>query len=645
MPSRHVRTTLVALVTGLVVGGSAATASPAEAVTPPGGIGHQDQSYAPLSGSITGTKPESKLWYDHAAWWAVMGHGSQLSIWRLDRGTDSWTDTGTIVEARTLGDYRADALAEGDGSVTIATHLFINAGHGVSPPLPNPSTGARLTRYDFDASTDMYVPVPGFVPAAINDLRTETLVVDRDSTGALWATWTYGLQAWFSHTTAGDDAVWSQPQVVPETGTLDSDDVSSIVRFGGSRIGIMVSNQFENWKLFFAVHQDGASDLLWSTETVPIGVKSDDHINLKADGDGRVFAAVKTSENVGSQPLVLLAVRSETGTWTTDRFGTVSNSHTRPIVLLDESHDLVHMYATDSQTGGDIVEKTTSMDNPDFAAGVGTVVIHDPSGYDLNDATSTKQNVDPSTGIVVLADNDATKTYWHLDETLGAVPLTARFTTSATTGAAPLGVTFTDTSLGGPQAREWSFGDGSSSTARAATHVYASRGTYVVRLTVSSGGTTSWKEATVTVTGPPPVDQGGGTPTTTTPAPPATPPTVEPPSVPGVTQPGPSVPGTSAITPSQSKAPKLRGVIQLTGRRVGTVISCSRSGTATLSHRGVKLASARFTCKSGRATVRFSLGPKGARRLKATTRPAVVVTLRIGTTSTKLRRNLARGTD
>jgi hypothetical protein len=86
-------------------------------------------------------------------------------------------------------------------------------------------------------------------------------------------------------------------------------------------------------------------------------------------------------------------------------------------------------------------------------------------------------------------------------------------------------------------------------------------------------------------------------------------------------------------------------VIQLSGRRVSTVISCSRSGTATLSHRGVKLASARFTCRSGRATVRFSLGPKGARRLKATTRPGVVVTVRIGTTATKLSRNLARGTD
>ncbi|MEA2305917.1 MAG: hypothetical protein QOH43_3197, partial [Solirubrobacteraceae bacterium] len=323
---------MLALAAGLVVGGFAATASPADAVTPPGGIGHQDQSYAPLSGSITGTKPESKLWYDHGAWWAVMGHGSELSIWRLDRGTETWIDTGTIVEARTAGDYRADALAEDDGSVTIATHLFINAGHGVIPPQANPATGARLTRYAYDASTDEYLPAPGFSPAAINDVRTETLVVDRDSTGALWATWTYGLQAWFSHTTAGNDAVWSQPQVVPGAGSLDSDDVSSIVHFDVDRIGIMVSNQMDK-KVHFAIHEDGVSDLIWSSEIVPTGVTADDHINLKADGDGRVFAAVKTSENAGSQPLVLLAVRSEAGTWTTDVFGTFSDSHTRPIVL------------------------------------------------------------------------------------------------------------------------------------------------------------------------------------------------------------------------------------------------------------------------------------------------------------------------
>src|SRR4051812_38243868 len=119
MLDRLVRTSLIAIVATVALGASAGAAN---ADTPAGG--KADQQFTDLSGSITGTKPESKLWYDHDAWWAVMAHGSQLSIWRLDRGTETWVDTNTIVEARTGGDYRADTLVDADGSLTISTHLF-----------------------------------------------------------------------------------------------------------------------------------------------------------------------------------------------------------------------------------------------------------------------------------------------------------------------------------------------------------------------------------------------------------------------------------------------------------------------------------------------------------------------------------------
>jgi hypothetical protein len=86
-------------------------------------------------------------------------------------------------------------------------------------------------------------------------------------------------------------------------------------------------------------------------------------------------------------------------------------------------------------------------------------------------------------------------------------------------------------------------------------------------------------------------------------------------------------------------------VIQLSGRRVSTVISCTRSGRATLSHRGTRLATARFTCRKGRAGVRFGLGPKNAHRLRATRKPEVALAVRIGARTTKLRHRLSRGTD
>ena len=38
----------------------------------------------------------------------------------------------------------------------------------------------------------------------INSARSETLVIDKDSTGKLWATWEQGGQVWVNRTTGSD---------------------------------------------------------------------------------------------------------------------------------------------------------------------------------------------------------------------------------------------------------------------------------------------------------------------------------------------------------------------------------------------------------------------------------------------------------
>ena len=65
MPSIAQRIALLATVT--TVAFVCMGAGPALAA----GIGFQDQSYAPLGGSPSGTKPESKLWFNNG-WWASM---------------------------------------------------------------------------------------------------------------------------------------------------------------------------------------------------------------------------------------------------------------------------------------------------------------------------------------------------------------------------------------------------------------------------------------------------------------------------------------------------------------------------------------------------------------------------------------------
>ena len=97
-------------------------------------------------------------------------------------------------------------------------------------------------------------------------------------------------------------------------------------------------------------------------------------------------------------------------------------------MLLDQANSLIRMYATSPESGDIIYEKTLPLANAenavDFAPGLGTVFIDD-GGSDLNNATSTKQNLNASTGLVVLATNKAeTQTYWQ--RYLPLTPLTGR---------------------------------------------------------------------------------------------------------------------------------------------------------------------------------------------------------------------------
>jgi hypothetical protein len=408
---------LPAVLAGLWLGCLAAVAPAAG-----GKLGVRDQSYGSLGGSPTGSKPESKLWFN-GGWSASMfnSHASEHRIYKLDPATGSWGDTGVAIDGRRSS--RADTLWDAaTGRLYVASHVFTTSGAAAKA-----GSAGRLFRYSYDAATGRYSLDAGF-PVAINAARTETLVIDKDSTGTLWATWTQGSKVYVNHTVGGNDAAWGTPYVVPGAGTaLTSDDISSLIHFG-HMIGVMWSNQADH-NFYFAVHDDGAGDGSWSTSAVPVEGGSDDHINLKADSAGRVYAAVKTgatNRSPDDTPMVALLVRSPAGAWSATTFGTAGDSQTRPIVLLDEQHGRVHLFATcpqppktSGQAGGDICEKTAPMTAPAFAPGIGTAVIRDAASPRMNDATSTKQNLSAATGLVVMANNATTHVYWHTQQALG----------------------------------------------------------------------------------------------------------------------------------------------------------------------------------------------------------------------------------
>jgi PKD repeat protein len=474
-------------------------------------FGYKDQSFAGAAEAPSGSKPESKLWFNDGIWWGDMwsSTAAQFRIFRLNAGGTGWTDTGTPVDSRASS--RGDALWDG-------SHLYI-ASHDVASDSGHNSANkpARLYRYSYNSGSESYSLDLGF-PVTIVNVSTETLVIDKDSTGMLWATWTQGKAVKVAHTVL-TDLNWSAAITPSVTGAtaLSSDDVSSVIAFGGNRIGVMWSNQSAD-HMYFATHQDGAADTSWTASEAATSGNgtADDHINLKTDSAGRIYAAVKTSLTSSSSTLTQLLVRSTGGSWAASRFGTVAESNTRPIVLIDEQNGVVHMYATgpypgsgSGQSGGSIYEKTAPIGAISFSSGTGTPVIQDPTSSDMNNASSTKQNVTSTSGIVVIATNDTKDFYWHSTETIGGgtvIKPVASFSATPTTGAAPLGVSFTDTSTNNPTSWSWNFGDPGSgaantSTSRNPSHTYASAGTYTVTLTAtnSAGSDSDTKTNFITV--------------------------------------------------------------------------------------------------------------------------------------------------
>jgi PKD repeat protein len=494
-------------------------------------VGYADQYYGTGVGtdSPTADKPENKAWIAHGSWWADMWDTDTSShrIFRLDRTTHKWVDTGVTLDNR--ASTQSDTLFDG-------THLFISS-HVIASANNKAVNGKPTRLYRYSWIGGQWVLDAGF-PIQIQTYSTESFTIDVDAAGVIWATWTRGGKVYVTaSTTSGDNATVSflPPWVLSAPGantTVNADDISAVVSYYGDRMMIVWSNQIDS-NLYYAVHANGAPVTSWTGGVANTGpLMADDHVNLKSlqsDAQGRVFAAVKTSRNDAADrqptdPLIeLLTFKPLQGTWSAATFGTVADSHTRPIVVIDEENQSVHVFATGpSKEGvvayqGTIYEKTSPLDNPAFAPGIGVPVIRDGSSANMNNATSTRQAVNSTTGLVVLASNAATQRYWHMERVLSSAnvetPL-ASFTASPSNGPAPLHVAFTDTSTKSPTAWNWDFGDGTSSTEQSPTHTFTKAGSYTVSLSVQNAAGSSNATKTITVTVTTPTASFNATPTT-----------------------------------------------------------------------------------------------------------------------------------
>ncbi|MGF9649910.1 DNRLRE domain-containing protein [Pseudarthrobacter oxydans] len=292
---------------------------------------------------------------------------------------------------------------------------------------------AALHRFSYNAATKTYSRDAEF-PVTLHRGSTESITVAKDSLDKLWVTYTVvssdlSNRVYVNHSTTSDTA-WGTPFVLPTTNAdVHHDDISAVASFQGNKIGIMWSNQRVGHKRFYlATHQDGQPEQSWQTEVAYGGGNNcsggcaNDHLNLRqltSDGSGRLYAAIKTAKQGAGLTFVALLVRDGNGQWTSTQYGTVEDAHTRPMVMIDEEHRQLYMFAIAPEAGGTLYYKKSPLDNVSFAPGPGTPIISSSTDKDINDPTSTKQNVNGQTGLVVLTASRTNARYWHAHLDLG----------------------------------------------------------------------------------------------------------------------------------------------------------------------------------------------------------------------------------
>src|SRR5688572_24240187 len=163
--------------------------------------GYKDFLYTGAT-SPTGQKPQSKLWHNDGIWWGVMFNrtSGKFEIHRLDWTTQTWSTTGTMVDSRSKSS--ADALWDGSKLYTVSA----------VPPGTSGDVGIKVMRFSYNALTQAYSVNSGF-PVVLANVAVETVVMDKDSTGALWATYTDSNSSGGRHTlvthSTTNDLTWS----------------------------------------------------------------------------------------------------------------------------------------------------------------------------------------------------------------------------------------------------------------------------------------------------------------------------------------------------------------------------------------------------------------------------------------------------
>ncbi len=409
-----------------------AVALPVAAVPIPGGVGFRDFAFGAALDDPTEDKPQSKVWYNDGFWWGGLWNPTDAEHQIYKLVGENWMTTGVALDDRSRS--HADYLWDG-------TALYVASVSGDSQAEP-----ILVFRYTYDAGTDTYALDPAFVEDHDGDPTleegriagqgpSESVTIAKDGTNQLWITYTADTSlttrsVMINSSQAAGQHAWGTPFALATAPVITDDDISAIVQFGTS-IGVMWTNQSgtgpEESSFGFSVHADSGIDTAWAAAENAASNADvdfvDDHLSLRALGDGTILAAVKT--NAGPDHIQLL-VRASGGGWSPRVVVGEGIDATRPQVVVDSSNNQAFVLYTIPVLAGDpgdqaIFYKAAPLTTLAFGTGNGTAFISE-AAVDINDVSTSKHSVTATSGLLGVAASETNDTYYHGFVSLGVAP-------------------------------------------------------------------------------------------------------------------------------------------------------------------------------------------------------------------------------
>ena len=304
-----------------------------------------------------------------------------------------------------------------------------------------------------------------------------------------------------SNTLSGNKAINNGRGI--HVGSSDGNTFSGNTIQGSSVYGLYVCPRSDSNQIYNNYFNDtnmtirnGIGNYYYTTKTSGTNIVGGPYIggNFWGKPDGTGFSNTAVDNN--GDGISDYAYKNITGSIYSDNLPLVNKSEKiKPIAAFSASptsgNAPLNVTFTDKGTGTPTAWKWT------FGDGTNSTIKNPTHKYSKAGNYTVALTVSNSAG-----SSTTTKTN-YIKVTATTIKPVASFTSNVTSGKVPLNVAFTDKSTGTPAAWKWTFGDGTTSTAKNPIHKYSKAGNYTVALTVSNaaGSNTTTKTNYIKVSG------------------------------------------------------------------------------------------------------------------------------------------------